>query len=56
MLAPGATPSVWPATVPATWVPWPWQSRVPWPSLTALKPLFSRVPNWLWALTPVSTT
>ncbi len=36
MSAPGATPYLLPATVPATCVPWPWQSSVPCPSLMAV--------------------
>ncbi len=40
-----ATPYVSPPTVPATWVPWPWQSSVPRPSLIALKPEVARPLN-----------
>ena len=52
-----ATPYVVPPVVPATWVPWPWQSFVPWPSLMAVKPFPIRPVNcWCVARMPVSIT
>ena len=53
-LTAGATPRVEPPTVPATWVPWPWQSMVL--PANASKPARTREPNWAWvARIPVST-
>src|SRR5262245_39345086 len=51
-----ATPYVEPPIVPATWVPWPWQSSAGPPSI-ASNPLVARPPNsWCVTRTPVSIT
>jgi hypothetical protein len=43
--------------VPATCVPWPWQSLLPLPSLMLEKPVATRPVRSLWvARTPVSIT
>ena len=44
MFANLATPYFVPAAVPATCVPWPWQSTGPFPSLIAENPLFDNLP------------
>ena len=52
-----ATPQRVPASVPATWVPCPWQSPVPTPSEMTEKPSSTRpARSWCVACTPVSTT
>jgi hypothetical protein len=45
-----------PAIVPATWVPWPWQSSAGPPSIASY-PLSARPPKSAWVVrTPVSIT
>ena len=59
-----ATPYVVPPTIPATCVPWPWQSWPFRPSATASKPTRARLRfdrgvrvNWRWVVRmPVSIT
>ncbi len=56
-VAAGATPYVPPATVPATWVPWPLQSLLPFPSEMELNPEVTRPAKSVWSgRTPVSMT
>ncbi len=58
MLAFFATPWAAPATVPATWVPCPWQSELPSPgSPVPFHPDVTLPPKSEWVpLVPVSTT
>ena len=55
---PFATPHVVPPIVPATWVPWPWQSFAPVPSpKSTANDDVTRPANWVCVMrNPVSMT